>query len=161
MAFNHLKTKTHKKNDPPTKKEIYMKRNPKVAKLFLLLCLPLFVAFSRADQIYNPGTSGGGGGGEIITTVTASVSPYTATATTSINYINADTSAAFGPITVTLPDAAAAINKVFHIKKLGLAGNVIVNPAGANKIDGQATMTISGQWSSMHIVSDGNNWFIN
>ena len=39
-----------------------MKRNPKVAKLFLLLCLPLFVAFSRADQIYNPGTSGGGGG---------------------------------------------------------------------------------------------------
>lgn len=37
-----------------------MKRNPKIAKLFFLLCLPLLVAFSRADQIYNPGESGGG-----------------------------------------------------------------------------------------------------
>ena len=101
-----------------------------------------------------------GGGGEVITTVTAGVSPYTATATTSINYINANTTTVGGPITVDLPDAAAAINKVFHIKKLGTSGNVIVDAAGANTIDGQATMTISGQWSSMHIVSDGNNWFI-
>jgi hypothetical protein len=100
------------------------------------------------------------GGGEVITTVTAGVSPHTATATTSINYINANTTTVGGAITVDLPDAAAAINKVFHIKKLGTSGNVIVDAAGANTIDGQATMTISGQWSSMHIVSDGNNWFI-
>tara|TARA_R110000823_G_scaffold308930_1_gene432797 strand:- start:263 stop:1282 length:1020 start_codon:yes stop_codon:yes gene_type:complete len=93
------------------------------------------------------------------TTVTVSSTPFTVTPST-VPFINADTTAAGGPITVTLPDAAAAINKVFHIKKLGTSGNVIVNAAGANTIDGQATITISGQWSSLGIFSDGTNWFI-
>lgn len=66
-----------------------------------------------------------------------------------------------GAIVITLPAAAVAINRVYHVKKIDASAyTVTATPAGAETIDGAATMVLSTPNEDMHIVSSGAAWFI-
>ena len=65
-----------------------------------------------------------------------------------------------GDITITLLPAAKLIYKKITVKKTVAANNVIIDGDGSETIDGAATKTISNQWESLTIISDGSNWYI-
>ncbi len=68
------------------------------------------------------------------------------------------TSAGF---TVNLPAAAGVAGKVFAIKKTDASANVItVDGNSSETIDGATTKTLTIQYESIQIVSDGSNWHI-
>jgi hypothetical protein len=64
-----------------------------------------------------------------------------------------------GSFTVSLP--TSIVGKKFVIKKVDSTGNpVIVDGDGTETIDGDLTKEISDQWTVLHIVGNGSNWFI-
>ena len=66
------------------------------------------------------------------------------------------TSAGF---TLTLPTAASITGRLYHIKKIDASANaVVIDGNAAETIDGAATVSISAQNQSYHIISDGTNW---
>jgi len=66
-----------------------------------------------------------------------------------------------GAITMTLPSAALVPGRIYVFKRINSGANaVIVDPSGAETIDGAATHTLSAQWNSVTIMSDGTAWFI-
>jgi hypothetical protein len=61
--------------------------------------------------------------------------------------------------TVVLPTAVG--NKArFTFKKLAAAGQIIIDGAGSETIDGALTATLNAQYESITIVSDNANWMI-
>lgn len=73
--------------------------------------------------------------------------------------ILANDDAAGGVITVTLPLASVA-NSKHHIKKLGSTANVVVDGSSSERIDGALTQSLTSQYESLTVVSDGTNWYI-
>ena len=66
-----------------------------------------------------------------------------------------------GAITMTLPSAALVPGRIYVFKRINSGANaVVVDPSGAETIDGAATHTLSAQWNSVTIMSDGTSWFI-
>ena len=66
-----------------------------------------------------------------------------------------------GAITMTLPPAALVPGRIYAFKRINSGANaVIVDPSGAETIDGAATYTLSAQWNSVTIMSNGTAWFI-
>ena len=66
-----------------------------------------------------------------------------------------------GAITMTLPPAALLSGRIYVFKRINSGANaVIVDPSGAETIDGAATYTLSAQWNSVTIMSNGTAWFI-
>lgn len=66
-----------------------------------------------------------------------------------------------GVATINLPDATLADGHETIVKKIDSSGNnVVLDPPGAQTIDGASTYTLSGQWDSVRVVSDGTDWFI-
>ena len=66
-----------------------------------------------------------------------------------------------GAITMTLPPAALVPGRIYVFKRINSGANaVIVDPSGAETIDGAATYTLSAQWNSVTIMSNGTAWFI-
>lgn len=66
-----------------------------------------------------------------------------------------------GAITISLPAASSAAGRVYVIKKIsGLLNNVVIDPNASETIDGTLTRTLSLQYESVVIQSDGNNWFV-
>ena len=64
-------------------------------------------------------------------------------------------------VTITLPPVATSIDSIITIKKVDSgAANVIIDGNAAELIDGAATQTITTQWTSITIQSDGVSWFI-
>lgn len=73
--------------------------------------------------------------------------------------ILADTTA--GGFTVTLPLAATCAGKPITIKKVSGDGNVLlVDAQGAEQIDGSPSLSITGQYVSPTVVSDGTDWWV-
>lgn len=69
--------------------------------------------------------------------------------------------AAAGNITLTLPDATAAANVQFAIKKIdSTANSVTVSTSNGQTIDGVSTKVITTQYEAIIFVSNGINWFI-
>ena len=65
-----------------------------------------------------------------------------------------------GAITMTLPPAALVPGRIYVFKRINSGANaVIVDPSGAETIDGAATYTLSAQWNSVTIMSNGTAWF--
>lgn len=65
-------------------------------------------------------------------------------------------------VTVTLPAASAVANKKFIIKDEGGAAetyNIIVDSVSGN-IDGSSSITISINYTSVTVYSDGTNYFL-
>lgn len=84
-------------------------------------------------------------------------SPYTVA--TGVDVVLAD--ATGGAITVNLPPAANATNRVLRVKKIDASGNAVtVDGDGAETIDGAATQALAAQYDALTIFSDGTSWHI-
>lgn len=96
-------------------------------------------------------------GGNIIGTKsrTTKTADYIATSNDEIILCNSSS----GEITITLPTSIDG--KSYVIKKIDSSGNgVIVSANGAETIDGSSTQDIYDQYTSLHIIGDGSNWYI-
>jgi hypothetical protein len=64
-------------------------------------------------------------------------------------------------LTVTLPPAADNKGKVLVVKKTDASANAVtVDGAGAETIQGAASVSLGAQWASRTLQSDGANWII-
>ena len=88
--------------------------------------------------------------------ITVVATTYTA-ADEHVILVDDDTAAA--TVTVTLPTAATA-NTIYHVKKLGTTANVIVDGDGSETIDGATTVTLTTQYESIMVVSNGSSWSV-
>ena len=87
------------------------------------------------------------------------------TVTTSGNVVSGDyliiADATAGAITMTLPPAALVPGRIYAFKRINSGANaVIVDGYAAETIDGSATHTLTPQWNSVTIMSNGTAWFI-
>ena len=65
-----------------------------------------------------------------------------------------------GDVTVTLPTADEWELPLYFKKTNSSGGNVVITPDGSDTIDGAATLTISTQYESVHLVSNReNSWW--
>jgi hypothetical protein len=66
-----------------------------------------------------------------------------------------------GALTVTLPAASTSFGFLVHVKKTdAFAHSVTVQAAGSDKIEGAASLPLSGQYNSVTLYSDGaTNWY--
>jgi len=84
-------------------------------------------------------------------------SNYTITGTDVVVFANA----ASGNVTITLPVAATNSGYRFYVKRIDGSGNTCsVARSGADTIDGQTTITLGMQYTSLTLVSDGSAWYI-
>lgn len=94
--------------------------------------------------------------GSLNMAVVSKTSGYTATTTD--NTILVDASG--GAVTITLPAAAGISGRLYTIKKTDSSGNnVVIDPNGAETIDGAATNTFNTQYQSVTVVCDGSTWW--
>lgn len=64
-----------------------------------------------------------------------------------------------GGITVTLPEASTVTGKHLRVKKTDSSGNTItIDGHSSETIDGSLTRSLSSQYETIYIVSDGSNW---
>jgi hypothetical protein len=61
---------------------------------------------------------------------------------------------------LTLPTAVGNTGLMIRLVKTGASGVVTLTPNGAETINGAASLTITAQWRSVAIVSDGSNWIM-
>ena len=66
-----------------------------------------------------------------------------------------------GAITMTLPPAALVPGRIYVFKRINSGANaVVVDGYAAETIDGATTYTLSAQWNSVTMMSNGTAWFI-
>jgi hypothetical protein len=95
--------------------------------------------------------------GSLATPVRTETANYTAT----INdySIRCDTGA--GDVTITLPTAVGITGRWYAIKKVTTDNNrMIIDPAGAETIDGETDFTTRQDYTAIMIQSNGTNWDI-
>ena len=61
-------------------------------------------------------------------------------------------------LTLTLPDASSATGR-YTIKNVG-TGIITINPVNGQTIDGLSSLSLSIEYTSVDLISDGNNWYI-
>jgi hypothetical protein len=95
--------------------------------------------------------------GNISTAITTVTGNTTLDATHSTVLVNNT-----GSVTITLPAASGKTGWIYTIKKVSAASNdVIIDPNGSELLDGSSTSkTLTLQWSSITIQSNGTSWFI-
>ena len=109
------------------------------------------VALSTANSAYALSQSG-------TLLHTANVTNGTTTASSGTVYLADATS---GSVVLLLPSAAANLYSTAQVKKVDSTGNyVYVRASGANTIDGSAEYMFNAQYTAMHVVCNGTNWFI-
>ena len=66
-----------------------------------------------------------------------------------------------GAIKMALPPAALVPGRIYAFKRVNSGANaVVIDPNASETIDGAATYTLSAQWNSVTIMSNGTAWFI-
>lgn len=115
----------------------------------------LGVKATTADRIATYSELTGGSPGVLtVTTLTSNT-----TLSTSPNQILlADTTS--GIFIITLPTAVGNSGVAYTIKKVNAGNTLTVATTSSQTIDGTTTITMTVQYSSVDIVSDGSNWFI-
>lgn len=84
-------------------------------------------------------------------------SNYTISATDTIIFANAGS----GNVTISLPTASANAGYRFYVKRVDSSGNTCaVARTGTDTIDGQASISLDLQYTSLTIASDGTAWYI-
>ncbi len=69
--------------------------------------------------------------------------------------------ASSGPVTVTLPLAASALDHKYYVKKTDSSGNGInIIRSGSDLIDGATFTTVSAQYQRVALISNGSGWWI-
>jgi hypothetical protein len=89
----------------------------------------------------------------------------TATKTSSYTISTNDTvifaDATSGTVTITLPTAASLPGYRFYVKRIdGSGNNCSVARSGGDTIDGQTSIAITVQYTSLTLVSNGSAWYI-
>jgi hypothetical protein len=93
---------------------------------------------------------------EVISVVTKTAN-YTLVLTDGVVLVDATS----GDLTMTLPTAASAINRVFYIKKIDSSSNsVTIDANGSETIDDSLTCIITMQYDCPKLVSDGTEWWV-
>ena len=92
------------------------------------------------------------------TLATASkTSNYTITGSDVVIFANATS----GNVTVTLPTAASFGGYRFYVKRTDGSGNTCsIARSGSDTIDGQTSVSLDTQYTSLTIISDGSAWYI-
>lgn len=62
--------------------------------------------------------------------------------------------------TITLPTAVGILGRIYRIKNIGAAATVTIATTSSQTIDGITTQTLTVQYDSITIISDGANWHI-
>jgi hypothetical protein len=66
-----------------------------------------------------------------------------------------------GAMPITLPSAAGLAGVTKKIKKIDSTGNVItINTTSSQTIDGVTSKTLTAQWQTITVFSDGLNWLV-
>ena len=73
-------------------------------------------------------------------------------------WLNCDATA--GGFTGTLPDATRVPDQTITVKKTEATLNVVTVQALNGTIQGSATKTLTTQWASITLYSDGSAWYI-
>lgn len=107
---------------------------------------------------------------DIVFASTPSVAPATVTSVSGSNYVASVSDDVIllsnmgADRMITLPNAASATGHIFDIKKIDSGNTMFIKSVSGQTLDGvniDATPhSISIQWESITIVSDGANWFI-
>lgn len=64
-----------------------------------------------------------------------------------------------GDVTITLPTAVGITGRIYEIKKVSSDTNVvIIDPNGAETVDGATDFRLAGQYNAVTVQSDGANW---
>jgi hypothetical protein len=131
---------------------------------FFIAGLVLSILWSSASTATKMVINGAGSATAV--KITSEVDPYVYAAVTSVssnttltngNSIVLATGGA-GGITVTLPSPTSG--KIFNIKKVDSGVGVITLSPPSGTIDGAASKTLTLQYDSLTITSDGTNFFI-
>ena len=64
-----------------------------------------------------------------------------------------------GTLSIALPTAVGITGKVYIIKNSGV-GTITILPDAAETIDGSASKSISTQYASLTVLSNGSNWIV-
>lgn len=63
--------------------------------------------------------------------------------------------------TITLPTPTTLAGKTYYIKHITNSGTIVtIDTEDAATIDGSASITMTAQWTSKTVQTDGTNWFI-
>jgi uncharacterized membrane protein len=66
-----------------------------------------------------------------------------------------------GQVSIHLPACAVNVDRMITVKKIDSTTNsVVINPNGSETIDGSTTKTLTVQYASLTIISDGTEWHI-
>lgn len=110
----------------------------------------------RAGVFFGKGSGKSGGGGSSTLRDVTVTKDHTMNPKISVLLVDASDA----EVAVTLPNVSVGKNKEYHIKKTDSSANsVIISTLGAEKIDGNSTVTIAFQHTSCRLYSDGSNWF--
>lgn len=101
----------------------------------------------------------GMGGAGRFASMGVGVTTKTATYTATTSDYTVRCNAAAGVMSVNLPAAASCAGSLMAIKKIDATANAVtIDPAGAETIDGAATLAMSTQYGCTVIQSNGVSW---
>lgn len=84
-------------------------------------------------------------------------SNYTITGSDTVIFADATS----GNVAITLPVASGLSGYKFFIKRIDGSGNTCsVARSGSDTIDGQTSVSVDQQYTSLMVVSNGSNWYI-
>ena len=100
--------------------------------------------------------SGGGGSGDNLSLTALKTSNYTASnwEMVLVNLVGASTD-----VTVTLPAASSDKQVAVKIAGAAMGKRVIVDGNASETIDGETTKILDSDYESIHMISDGSNWW--
>jgi hypothetical protein len=101
-------------------------------------------------------TASGGGGGDNLTVTSPKTGNYTAS---NWEFVLVNLAGASGDVTITLPAASADKQVAIKINSLAMGKEVIVDGNSSETIDGLTTRRMDSDYESMHLISDGSNWW--
>ena len=104
-------------------------------------------------------SGGGGGSGDGLSVTSQKTADYTASNGDVVLVNLVGTAAAVTNITITLPAASSDVQVVVKIAGAANGKTVTVDGNSSQTIDGAATKIMDSDYESMHLISDGSNWW--
>jgi hypothetical protein len=102
--------------------------------------------------------AGGGGGGSSASLEVTSQKTTNYTASNG-DFVLVNLVGASGDVTITLPAASSDVQVAIKIAGAANGKIVTIDGNGAETIDGVATRTMETDYESIHLISDGSNWW--
>lgn len=91
----------------------------------------------------------------------ANITNVTTNTSLDITHFTITCDATAGNVTLSLPAASGVTRRIYNVKKIDSSGNsCIIDPSGAETIDGAATATITTQWTNIQFQCNGTTWYI-